>query len=116
MKKKYYHAAPSNGLTLLFHKQRALQKRLGTDVYSQQFITTMTVALIDELMEALRETPWKPWKKQQAYNREAFKNELIDAWHFLINLSLASGMTANEVIARYLIKNKENHGRKKRGY
>ena len=102
----------------MFEKQIRLQERLGSGVLlgNQEFITTMSIALIDEVMEALRETPWKPWKKQQEFNQEAFKEELVDAWHFLINLSLASGMDAEELYTRFIKKNAINHQRQSEKY
>jgi dimeric dUTPase (all-alpha-NTP-PPase superfamily) len=102
----------------MFKKQIELQVKLGNNdlVGNQKFITEMTLAAVDELMEALRETPWKSWKKNQELNKEAFKEELIDVWHFLINLSLAAGMTSEEVYVRFLCKNKINENRKKEGY
>lgn len=102
----------------LFNKQIILQEKLGNKniVANQEFINTMTLALVDELFEALRETPWKPWKKQQTFSQDNFKKELIDAWHFLINLSLASGMSAEDVFQRFTEKNKINVERKERGY
>jgi len=104
-------------LAELFNLQVALQMRLGNDYYhNQEFINVMTLACVDELFEALRETPFKPWKKQQRLKVEEFKEELIDAWHFLINLSLASGMNAAEVCARFKRKNEVNHERQSTGY
>ena len=103
----------------IFTKQINLQVKLGVKdkiVGDQNYINEMSIALIDEVMEALRETPWKSWKKGQEFNQENFKNELIDAWHFLVNLSLASGMTSQEVFDRYIEKNKVNHKRKEEGY
>ena len=103
----------------MFMKQIALQEKLGVSkniVGNQEYINVQSLALIDEVMEALRETPWKSWKTKQNFNQDKFKDELIDAWHFLINLSLASGMTSLEVYRRYLEKNKINHKRKEEGY
>ena len=48
----------------MFDRQVKFQKSIGS-VYNQQFINIMILGAVDELMEALRETPWKPWKKQQ---------------------------------------------------
>ncbi len=76
----------------------------------------MTMAAIDELMEAIRETPWKPWKKQQTLNAENFKAEIIDLWHFVINLSLAAGFDAQSLHTNFIIKNKENHKRQDNDY
>jgi dimeric dUTPase (all-alpha-NTP-PPase superfamily) len=105
----------------MFKKQRELQERLKTplkpeDPGYQENIRVMTLAAIDELMEALRETPWKPWKKQQVLNPDNFKKELIDAWHFLINLSLLAGMGSEELYNLYMGKNQENFKRQESGY
>ncbi len=102
----------------LFKKQENLQIALGNTnlVGNQKFINIMIIATIDELMESIRETPWKPWKKHQEFNQENFKEEIIDVWHFLINLSLAAGMDSKELFERFINKNKINHKRKKDGY
>ena len=102
----------------MFEKQVQLQKKLGNEniIRNQQFININILAAIDELMESIRETPWKPWKKEQTFNSENFKNELIDVWHFIINLSLSAGMSSEEVYKRFIIKNKINKKRKQEGY
>lgn len=108
----------TNQLEELFKKQVTLQNKLGNTklIGNQQFINIMTLALIDELLEALRETPWKPWKKQQVFNQDAFQKEIVDAWHFLINLTLASGMTSDVLYDKFVEKNNENHKRNETGY
>lgn len=104
-------------LKKLFDKQKLFQEKLNNNYYkNQEYINIMTIAIIDELMEAIRETKWKPWKQQQQFNEENFKNELIDVWHFIINLTLASGMDANELYEKFCNKNKINHKRQKEGY
>jgi len=106
-------------LSDLFKIQMDLQIKLGNNkkvIWNQEYINNMSLALIDEILEALRETPWKPWKKQQSLNKERYKEEIIDAWNFLINLSLAAGMTSNEIYERFIDKNKINHKRKETGY
>lgn len=110
-----------NHLNEMFKKQVVLQERLNNFPFRnskqrQEFINTQSLALIDEIMEAIRETPWKPWKKSAVYNEENFKEELIDCWHFLINLSLASGMSSKEVYKRYINKNRVNHERQDNNY
>lgn len=72
---------------------------------------------------------WKPWKK--AYHEKAptmtFNEmsdsdkkelwmELIDQQHFLFNMMIASGMTAQDLMNLYFAKNKENRDRQNRGY
>jgi len=109
-------------LALLFDLQQEFQEQIGNgdriyrdnDVDSK-FVQEQTLALIDELMEALRETPWKTWKKQQTLNHDKMKEEIIDAWHFLINLSMAAGMDSSEVYELFLKKSKVNRDRQTAG-
>jgi dimeric dUTPase (all-alpha-NTP-PPase superfamily) len=108
-------------LDIIFIYQLQLQYKLKTMPFKnqkkrQEYINIMSLALIDEIMEALRETKYKPWKKQQQFNKEKFREELIDAWHFLINLTLASGMDTNDLYEAFVKKNKINIERNKKGY
>lgn len=109
---------PTDKLELIFKKQILLQKRLKNTnmIGNQGFINIMTLAAIDELMESIRETPWKPWKKQQKFNQEKYKEEIIDLWHFVVNLSLAAGFDANTLYEMFKDKNKVNHKRQNTGY
>ena len=99
-----------------FAKQKAFQNYLHfyiddfSPIEKQKYIEYNIIAMIDETMEALRETPWKPWKKEQQFNEENFKEELIDIFHFFMNLCLITGMTSKELYTRYnnkLTKNVE---------
>lgn len=84
-----------------------------------EFIRTMMLATEDELHEALRETTWKPWStsaRLRLINREQYKAELVDAWHFFMNLLLVANITADEFFNEYLRKNGINHDRKDNGY
>ena len=100
----------------MFSMQESLQNTYERDITSQQYCTDNILAALNELHEALRETPWKSWKKQQSLDAEKFKDELIDVWHFYLNLCLFIGMDSNEMYTRYLKKNKENFDRIVSGY
>ena len=118
----------NNKLEKLFGLQISLQKKFGNIPFrdlkhKQEFINLMILACLDELSESLRETAWKNpnyiscgWKNTQVFNEDKFKEELIDLWHFIINLSIASGMDEEELFLRFMDKNKENNLRKDRGY
>lgn len=109
-------------LSRMFSKQLELQSKIQTPLFgSQDYINAMTLALIEELIEAKRETNSKPWSKKYglpltSIQQQKFKEELIDAWHFMINLSLAAGLTPEEIELMYNEKNKINHDRQKEGY
>src|SRR5690606_25002112 len=81
-----------------------------------EFIRWNVLALTDELHEALNECGWKPWATSRHVNEEAALKELIDAWHFFMNLLWAIGGRAlkdNDALAdalfnAYVAKNKRN--------
>ena len=114
----------TNKLEKMFEAQRLLQiEAYGKDpaeitdpVERIQFIKDMHIALTDELHEALSETGWKPWATSQHVNEEAFKGELIDAWHFFMNLCMAVNMGPEELHDRYMKKRQKNIQRQIDGY
>lgn len=81
-----------------------------------EFIKDMHIALTDELHEALGEVGWKPWATRRHINTDAFKSELVDAWHFFMNLMLVVGMDADELFDRYVEKREKNQKRQDEGY
>lgn len=100
----------------LFELQKTLQERLGTDVKTQEFRNIMALAAFVELGEMMQETPFKPWKKNASLKLNEARVELIDLQHFVINLALSLGMTADDFYNIYLIKNGVNHARQDKGY
>lgn len=80
------------------------------------FIHWNVTALTDELHELLGEVGWKPWAKSRHINIEAARGELIDAYHFMANLSLVLGMDAEEIMRRYHEKHAKNAKRQEEGY
>jgi dimeric dUTPase (all-alpha-NTP-PPase superfamily) len=116
-------------LDRMFETQKLLQQRLGTfdkiknDKDKQQFINQMLLAVFEETVETMKKSPYKNpdfvpfgWKKTQKWDVEMFKMELIDIWHFIMNLSLAVGMDSEEFFRVYVDKNTENHVRQDNGY
>jgi hypothetical protein len=91
------------GLRQMMGLQAALQVKLGNDVGNMSmdqlmaYVREQTLACTDELHEALQETGWKTWAKNPHINQEAFADELIDAWLFLMNLMNVAGMTAEQL-------------------
>jgi len=96
----------------LLHKETYLPGRID----NQDFINYNCQALFVELAEALQETPWKVWKKGQVMDLGKFQEELVDCWHFLINLSLAAGFTPETLFKAFIAKNEINFRRQKEGY
>lgn len=54
------------------------------------FMQWNAFALEDELHEAFAEVGWKPWATSRHLNGVAFLKEMVDAWHFFMNLLLVA--------------------------
>ena len=113
----------SDSLKRMLDAQRALQVNSFkndpatlTDEGAVEWIRWNTLALEDELHEALAEVGWKPWATSKHVNREAFIAELVDAWHFFMNLMLVVDCTAEEFADRYFAKHQLNAERQAKGY
>lgn len=81
-----------------------------------QFIMWNVLALTDELHEALGEVGWKPWATSRHLNRELFKGELVDSFHFFMNLMIAADISAEDILEAYQAKRLRNIERQKQGY
>lgn len=119
-----------NELEYMFKMQKAFQDRVdqrykSTDLKERAaFLRDHFVFCNQEMQEMLYEIPffkhWKDYSKmtdeeiEEAYDKA--KEEIIDAWHFFINIMLGLGMTAEELFTRYLDKHKENIRRQDEGY
>ena len=84
--------------------------------FSGYRIFMISSALVHEAIELQRETNWKWWKKDKTVDNEKLQEEIIDLWHFLLQLSIESGFEPQTLISKYMKKNKENTGRQIRGY
>lgn len=87
-----------------------------TDKERTRFIQINMFCLTDEIHEAASEVGWKPWALSNHVNEDAFKSELVDAWHFFMNLLLVARMGPTELHERYMAKNRVNQQRQKEGY
>jgi len=106
---------------------RLLQQKRGfpefpTDISSklgQKFLKDITHHLMDELFEAGQHL--KNAKSHRAtlvpeVDREAFKEELVDALHLYFELVIASGIELDELVEAYLLKGRTNVNRIENGY
>ncbi len=78
--------------------QRALQRKsfgldpvMLTTEAAIEFIHWNVTALTDELHEMLAEIGWKPWASSKHIHGAPAAKEMIDAWHFFMNIMLALG-------------------------
>lgn len=82
-----------------------------------QFIKDMHIALTDEMHEVLGEIDWKPWTHgERQINVDGVKKELVDIWHFYMNIMLAVGMSTDELYKMYTKKRQVNANRQANGY
>jgi len=80
------------------------------------FIKDMHIAIGDELSEFMGEIGWKPWATSRHINVEAAQGELVDAFHFFMNLCMAVDMTPEILFERYKAKRLKNIKRQEDGY
>jgi hypothetical protein len=80
------------------------------------YMKDMVLALVDELHEFLGEIGWKPWATSRHINEAAAQGELVDAFHFFLNLCLAVNMTADGLHEKYVQKRTVNVVRQEEGY
>jgi hypothetical protein len=112
-------------LVTLFERQLELQvSAFGIDPGALtleqrvEFIDWNLTAIVQEIAEARDEIAWKPWAKDryQFINEVEFVGEMVDVLHFFINTLLASGVTPDELLHRYLDKHAVNAKRQADGY
>jgi dimeric dUTPase (all-alpha-NTP-PPase superfamily) len=105
-----------------------LQQKLQLETYGvdpfaitmsgdMSFVKDMVLAATDELHEVLNEVSWKPWTHGERHvNVHNYKKEVVDLFHFFMNLMLAVGMTPDELYEMYVTKRTVNERRQRDGY
>lgn len=94
----------------MFTEQAKLQTLLGnvpaemTPETLANYRRSMAWATVSELVEAMDETGWKPWATSRHTNREEFMDEMTDVWLFVLNMMLSVGMTADDLLERFVKK------------
>lgn len=93
-------------------------KRLyqAQEPFSGYRIFMLSSALLHEVIELQRETDWKWWKSDKGVDNQKVVEEIVDLWHFLIQLSIEAGLSPDNLVTKYLEKNKENTKRQEEGY
>ena len=109
-------------LSELFRMQKSLNERIGvrTDGMSEadqiQWILNYCRAMTQEIAELTDSVPWKWWAKYQKFDAQNARVEVVDLFHFLISLAQVLGLSADDVFAAYVKKNKVNFKRQESGY
>jgi dimeric dUTPase (all-alpha-NTP-PPase superfamily) len=106
----------------IFRMQEALNERIGVrlrdidEAGQTKWTLNYTRAMQQELAELVDSVPWKWWAKYQKFDLQNARVEVVDLFHFLISLAQTLGMSAEDVYAAYVKKNKVNHERQESGY
>lgn len=79
--------------------------------------------LVSEASEIFQlDDRWKSWKKnhkfnpKDAYDQQQKLEEIVDAFHCLINIALYSGFSSTDVFEAFILKNEINVKRQKGDY
>lgn len=75
------------------------------------WVIKTTVAMESEIDEVRAEVNWKFWKPEKEIDMEKLQEEVIDLWHFLVQLSQRVGLTPEQVFEVYKGKREENFAR-----
>lgn len=89
------------------------------DKKSQQMLREITLKGVEEMFEALGEL--KNWKSHRVtedrnVNRDAFLEEMVDAFNYFFAVLILSGVDADELFNAYLKKNAVIHDRLNNNY
>lgn len=74
-----------------------------------------SLALIDEVMEALHCAPWKTWSKRTTWDWDELHKELVDVFTFFVELCLLAGLGPEALEKGYFEKAKINQERQDSG-
>ena len=84
------------------------QERGLADIPMEQWLQKQTLAMISELAELLEEVNFKWWKNPHPLDRANIHEELSDILHFFVSMCIEAGMSADDLYAMYVGKNREN--------
>lgn len=106
-------------LETIFKLQKELAQITTSSRYPQvreKRVSLLATAMIHEAIELQRLTNWKWWKRPTKFDEAQAREEVIDLWHFLVQVSIELGMTPKEILDEYLRKNQINRKRQDTGY
>ena len=67
--------------------------------------------LFSEIHEVLSEVKWKETGEHFDTDRAKIREEIIDVFHFVVNLALIWGMDADDMYKEFVKKNEKNFER-----
>lgn len=81
----------------------------------ERIITYSCDMIAEEAFELKRNFNYKIWKKYRKVDEQAAKEELVDIWHFILQVSLEMGLTPETLVEEFRKKNQKNHERQDSG-
>ena len=93
----------------IFEMQGDFQKMLGIDIKSDKYQQQMLYGLIEEVVEAGRETKTLTDWKNREVNRSDFILELADIYLFVVNLALSADCDAHKFYQAVEFKQRKNY-------
>lgn len=109
----------SDRLDKLFEMQGKFMEYLNQgklrNTYDQD-MTTMCLAVMSETQEILQLINWKPWKGHKPHDMPKIQEEIIDLFHFVLELMIHSKMSPQELFEGYKAKMAVNVNRQIGGY
>lgn len=83
----------------------------------QHYLKDLAWRITEELGEAMNCLKNKPWKQTHHETDEAhYREELIDGFHFYVELLILSGIDAEKLFMTYFQKSRVNQFRQRSGY
>ena len=85
----------------------------------QQYVRDIALRGVEEMFEALQHLKnWKPHRTTQVteFNRDAFLEEVVDAFNYFFAVLVLVGITPDELFDAYCRKNDKIHRRLEEGY
>lgn len=76
--------------------------------YIKEHALFMTVELGEFLQELPNFKPWKLYESGMEVDNLKAREELIDVLHFMLNIFIAMGMSADDIYNEYMKKHHEN--------
>ena len=125
------HSNPIATLQFMLNAQKQFQKKLGYDFdkmdvkEKSEYIKEMSLWVQNEVNEMIHEIPFaKHWSKKYdnwddakiAEQIQLSKEEITDAFLFMMNIFLCLGMTEQDILDEFCKKNKINIERQETGY
>jgi dUTPase len=96
-------------------RQDAQDQQFGVNDLPNIWLSKTARALEDELDELNEELLWKWWSKDNI-DIQNIRVEIVDLFHFLLQLSQMAGMTPEDIHRLYMQKNRINFERQHKGY